>query len=221
MAFSKTHMLCLAALLVLASTGCEKKPADHVETPAAPTPPPAAEWIDLRDGWQEAGGGAFSQDGDLMRLNWGETLTAVKWTGEVPLPPFEIEMEARRLDGTDFFCGLTFPARGVDECVTLIVGGWGGGLVGISSINGLDASENEARVAHRFVNETWYKIRLRRAGEQFEVWIDDEKLIDVPTEGKSLTLRPGPISVCAPFGLATWQSSAEIRNPRWRKLPEN
>jgi len=214
-------MLCRASLLLMVSTGCGGKNDSSVKSDAAPPPPPAVEWTELRDGWQEAGGGVFSQEGDLMRLNWGEALTAVKWTGELPQAPFEIEMDARRLDGSDFFCGLTFPARGVDECVTLIVGGWGGGLVGISSINGLDASENEARVAHRFVNETWYKIRLRRAGEQFEVWIDDEKLIDVPTEGKTLSLRPGPISVCAPFGLATWQSSAEIRNPRWRKLPQN
>jgi hypothetical protein len=204
--------------LVVASAACDRK----ADTPApVPAAEPVVEWTELRDDWEEAGGGAFSQDGEILQLNWGENLTAIRWTGELPLPPFEIEMEARRMDGTDFFCGLTFPARGEDECVTLIVGGWGGGLVGISSIDGLDASQNETRVAHRFVNETWYKIRLRREGERFEVWIDDEKLIDVPTEGKALALRPGPISVCAPFGLATWQSGAEIRNPRWRKLPEN
>jgi hypothetical protein len=39
----------------------------------------------------------------------------------------------------------------------------------------------------------------------------------VETEGKTLSLRAGQITDCAPFGLATWQTTGEIRNVRWRK----
>lgn len=45
------------------------------------------------------------------------------------------------MSSSEFFCGLTVPVRTGTECVSLIVGGWGGSLVGISSIDGLDASE--------------------------------------------------------------------------------
>ena len=51
--------------------------------------------------------------------------------------------ETHGMQGGDFFCGLTFPYG--DASCTFVVGGWGGGLVGLSSINGDDASENETR----------------------------------------------------------------------------
>jgi len=210
---------CLLAALLL--TGCGERPAAGGATSApgtAATPEP--EWIGLRGAWQPVVGGEVEEDGEILRLGWGETLTAVKWTGALPEPPFEIELDARRLDGSDFFCGLTFPVRPSGESVTLIVGGWGGGLVGISSIDGLDASENETTEIVRLENGTWYPIRLRRDGERIEVWLAGEKLIDIATAGRELSLRPGPIDVCEPFGLATWQSTGEIRNIRWRSLVE-
>ena len=43
-------------------------------------------------------------------------------------------------------------------------------------------------------------------------------MIDVDTTGKALALRPGAIEDYAPFGLASWQTSALIRNVRWRPL---
>jgi hypothetical protein len=125
---------------------------------------------------------------------------------------------AMRKDGTDFFCAITFPARGTDECVTLIVGGWGGSLVGISSIDGKDASENETRSTQAFEPGAWYRIRLLREGERIAAWINNKKVVDVDTTGKKLSLREGPISECAPFGLATWQTTAVIRNVRWRRI---
>ena len=153
-----------------------------------------------------------------LRLNWGEALSAIRWTGNPPNPPFEIELQARRLDGTDFFCGLTFPARPTGECLTWVVGGWGGGTVGLSSIDDLDAAANETTTHRSFEKERWYSLRLRRVGERIEAWIDGEQVIDLDTTGRKLALRPGPIDICAPFGLATWQSSGEFRALQWRPL---
>ncbi len=154
----------------------------------------------------------------ILRLGWGESLSAMKWTGTPPAVPFEIELEARRIDGTDFFCGLTFPARASGECLTWIVGGWGGSLVGLSSIDGRDAAENETGSHRAFAKERWYHLRLKRQGESGEAWIDGEQVIRIDTRDRELSLRPGPIAVCAPFGLATWQTTAEFRNLRWRGL---
>ena len=174
-------------------------------------------WIELKHQWEGVSGGIV-EEGEELRIGWGESLTNVRWKGEVPTAPFELELKAKRVNGTDFFCAVTFPARGVEECVTLIVGGWGGSLVGISSIDGKDASENDTQKIHTFETDVWYQIRLVREGEKLMVWIDGEKLIDIDTTGKILSLRQGGIEECAPFGLATWQTTARIKDIRWRGL---
>lgn len=184
--------------------------------------PPVAkepEWQPLDDSWEHVMGGELTRpEPGSLRLNWGEALSAIRWTATPPAPPFEIELQARRLDGSDFFCGLTFPARTSGECVTWIVGGWGGGMVGISSIDDRDASDNETTRHRAFEKERWYSLRLRRAGERIDAWIDGEAVIGINTTGRKLSLRPGPIDICAPFGLATWQSSGEFKGLRWRPL---
>lgn len=192
----------------LAAAGCRKREAPEKK---------ARSWIEMRGQWEGMGGGEIDS-GEPLRLGWGETMTAVRWKGAPPSPPFELELMAKRIDGTDFFCAVTFPVRTPEECVTLVVGGWGGGTVGISSIDGKDASENETTFHRAFETDVWYAIRLLRNGERIETWIDGEKIIDVDTKGKILALRPGPIEDCAPFGLATWQTTALIRNVRWRGL---
>jgi hypothetical protein len=191
--------------------GCgEKKTAVAVRAVERP-------WIEMKDEWEQVSGGTL-EVGEELSIGWGESLTNVRWKGEVPIAPFELELKAKRVNGTDFFCAVTFPARGVEECVTLIVGGWGGSLVGISSIDGKDASENDAQKIHIFEADVWYQVRLVRDGEKLMVWIDGEKLIDIDTTGKILSLRQGGIEECAPFGLATWQTTARIKDIRWRGL---
>lgn len=201
----------LLVLSGMAAAGCGKE-----ET--VPELNPVEEgWTEMRGEWEGMSGGRIDT-GEPLRIGWGETLTAVRWKGEIPKPPFELELMAKRIDGNDFFCAVTFPARGEDECVTLVVGGWGGGLVGISSIDGKDAPENETASYHKFETDVWYRIRLVREGERIAAWIDGVKVVDVDTTGKKLSLRPGPISECAPFGLATWQTTGLVRNVRWRGL---
>jgi len=156
----------------------------------------------------------------VMRIGMGTDLNGVRWTGSLPTVPYAVELEARRLSGSDFFCGLTFPVRDGTRSVSLIVGGWGGYLVGISSIDGLDASENSTGSQYQFEDQRWYRIRVEVAEERLQAWIDDRQVVDAHTEGQELSLRVGPIEDCAPFGLATWLTSAEVRGVKWRKLGE-
>lgn len=198
------------ALTAAAAPSCRKGAPPVAREPA---------WLPLEEPWQHVMGGEFTRpDPGILRLNWGEALSAIRWSGDPPAPPFEIELSARRLDGSDFFCGLTFPARTTGECLTWVVGGWGGGMVGLSSIDDQDASENETTSHHTFQKDQWYQLRLRRAGERVEAWIDGVRVIDVETTGRKLSLRPGPIEVCAPCGLATWQSSGEFKGLKWRPV---
>ncbi len=210
----------LALSLASGSTlACREKAKPVPRLHADPNPSPTG-WQPLNDSWESTMGGTWTQpEPGVFRLGFGESLSAVKWTGPAPTLPFEVEWQARRVDGTDFFSALTFPARPSGECLTWVVGGWGGGLVGISSLDDRDASENETARPMSFEKGRWYALKLRRAGEKLEAWIDGSLVVDLDTTGRKLSLRPGPISACAPFGLGTWQSTGEFKHLRWRAAP--
>lgn len=202
-------------MAIAATVGACRKQEDEAPTAEATLP----EWTPLTGKWTGAEGGEVTEENGVLSMAYGDQLTAAKWTGAVPSMPFELEYEARRVNGSDFFGAVTFPAR-ENEFVTFIIGGWGGGLVGISSIDDLDASENETGSSMKFETGKWYRVRLVRSAEKIETWIDGEKVVDVDTTGRKLSLRPGPISGCTPFGFGTWQSTGEIRGAKWRKLDQ-
>ena len=99
------------------------------------------------------------RDGAIL-LEQGNDLTGVTWTGELQRIGYEIELEAKRTGGSDFFCGLTFPVA--DTYCSFIVGGWAGAVAGLSSIDGMDASENETTQVRNFQNDRWYKVPRSR-----------------------------------------------------------
>ena len=48
-------------------------------------------------------------------------MTGVTWTRDFPKSNYEIRLEAMRVEGSDFFCGLTFPYQKAHA--TLVLGG--------------------------------------------------------------------------------------------------
>lgn len=183
----------------------------------------AADWRPLFDGrslagWKStefAGRGEVEVTDGVLVLNQGQ-LTGITLTQPVIQGEFEVELEARKTLGNDFFCGLTFPV-GTNHA-TLIVGGWGGAVVGISSLDGNDASQNPTTQYRRFQSERWYKIRLRVLKNRLAAWIDDESVVDVDLTGRRVSMRPGEIELSRPFGIAAWNTTAELRNLRWRPV---
>jgi hypothetical protein len=156
-----------------------------------------------------AGKGEVKVENGLLVLESGY-LTGVHWTNDIPKTNYELSLEARRMSGNDFFCGLTFPIAGTN--VSLIVGGWGGGLVGISSIDGMDASENETTKFMSFEKDRWYAVKVRVTPDKLEAWLDDKKIADVRTADRRFSLRSGPIEQSVPLGLATYETKAQVRN---------
>ena len=80
--------------------------------------------------WKPTGffqpGRVWIREGAIV-LESGHNLTGVTWTGPLVRMDYEISLQAKRIAGRDFFCGLTFP---VDlEYCSLICGGWGGCMV--------------------------------------------------------------------------------------------
>jgi len=153
--------------------------------------------------------------GEKIILGMGDGCTGITWKRDFPSDDYEITLEAMRVDGNDFFCGMTFPV-GKNPC-TFIVGGWGGTVVGLSSINGLDASENETMTIRQFEKNRWYRIRLRVTKETIKAWIDDEIVVDFSIEDNYLSIRP-EVELSKPFGIASWITTAALRNIRLNRI---
>jgi hypothetical protein len=200
-----------AALLLLAITAV-----------AQPKP---AEWRSLFDGktlgdWRQTpfrGAGKASVGAGVLILAPGGPLTGITWSAGFPRIDYEIRFEARRTQGNDFFASLTFPVGGA-YC-TWVTGGWGGDIVGLSSIDGWDASDNETRSYFTFENGRWYKLRLRVTAERITAWIDDKQIVNVEIAGRGIGLRPGEIKLNAPLGFASYNTAGELRTIEYRPLP--
>ena len=154
------------------------------------------------------------RDGQIV-LEFGEPLTGVTWRGPHPRTAYGLRLEAQRLAGRDFVCGLTFPV-GADAC-SLILGGWGGAVVGLSNLDGLDASENETSTTIRFEDRRWYRVRLRVLPARITAWLDDEPIVDVDTTGRRIGIRP-EVELSRPLGIAAYRTRAALRGIAVRTL---
>ena len=171
------------------------------------------------DGWREipfAGHGQVRCQAGAIVLGIGDPFIGITCTNDCPRMNYEVALDAMRLMGSDFFCGLTVPVG--DTFCSLIVGGWGGSLVGISSLDGMDASENETSKFVTFESGRWYRIRLRVTEKRIQAWIDKNKLVDVTTSERKIGLRSGDIEMCKPFGVAAWQTSSALREMKLRRV---
>ena len=163
------------------------------------------------DGWEITNfgpqGPVYVSDGQIF-LEMGDAITGINRTGGFPVMNYEVTLEAMKVAGNDFFCGMTFPVE--ESFCSLIVGGWSGTVVGLSNIDGLDASENETTTYRGFDQDTWYRIRLRVTPGKIEAWIDNEQVIDLETTGRTLSTRP-ETGLSRPFGIASWRTTAALR----------
>ncbi len=154
------------------------------------------------------------EDGALV-LAMGQPASGVVWKGQPPRENYEISLEARRLEGNDFFCGLTFPVG--DSYCTFIVGGWGGGTTGLSNLDGYSAVENETTGYSEFQQGRWYRIRVRVTKETVSAAIDDEELFNVTRKDRKFSVwwEQEPMR---PLGIAAWRTKAAVRNIRLTSL---
>jgi len=190
-------------------------------------PPPRVEWKllsdELESSWQAAGiaeeGRVTIKEGEIT-LDAGQPMTGARFVAwqnaKLPRSRYAIEYEAMRVEGNDFFGTVTFPVN--DSHVTLVIGGWGGTLVGISSIDDLDASENTTTGNAFFKNNEWHKVRVEVRDDDLRAWIGGKLFVNVSTKGRKLGLRAGDIEKCAPFGFTTYATQARVRGVVVRRL---
>ncbi|MFM8733596.1 MAG: DUF1080 domain-containing protein [Pirellulales bacterium] len=184
----------------------------------------AAAWKPLFDGttlgaWKPTPFGGEGEvrvaDGAIV-VPMGATLSGITWAGEFPRTGYEIELQARRVEGSDFFCGLTFPVG--DSCCSLILGGWGGSVTGLSCLDGRDAADNETTDTRNFTRGHWYAVRVRVTPARIECLLDGEPLVEQNIEGRRISVRD-EVAASQPLGIATYATTGEFRGIRWRPLP--
>jgi hypothetical protein len=194
---------------------------------ATTAPPGAAKdgWQSLFDGktlegWKIASFGGEGEvrveKGDLI-MEMGQPLTGITWKAgdKLPTDNYEISLQAMKKKGDDFFCGLTFPVR--DSHATFVVGGWAGSVVGLSNIDGLDASENETTQYEKLEQNKWYPVRVRVAEGKIECWLDGKQMVDVELKDKRISTRI-EVDVNKPLGICCYNVDAALKDIKLRRL---
>jgi hypothetical protein len=97
-----------------------------------------------------------------------------------------------------------------------INGGWDGETVGLSNLDGYDASENETSISRSFTAGRWYAFVLRVTADKIVATIDGRVVIDLATAGRKLDLRFDDTDLAKPLGFASYATRAGIRNIAWR-----
>jgi hypothetical protein len=184
------------------------------------------QWVSLFDGkslkqWEPAKGIDYERAGKVdvrdgcLVLETGSPATGVRRPEAFPKVNYEIALEARRTAGGDFFCGMSFPVQ--DGALTLIMGGWGGWVVGLSCLDDILAVDNETCQVIQFENDRWYSIRVRVTKAKVQVWVDGKQKIDLDTKDRKLSVTQ-EMEPCLPLGFATWYTTGQLRNIRYRAL---
>lgn len=220
--------LVLAGLLSAAILPAAAGPPASTNAPAPAAPNTngwSTNWTALFDGqsltnWAVtdfAGHGPVTIEAGQIKIAMGDDLGGINWTnGPLPKTDYEISLNAVKVAGGDFFCGLTFPVG--DASCSLIVGGWGGGLVGLSSLDDLDASENDTSKSMYLETGHWYHVVLRVTPKKIQAWLDNNKVVDASIVGRKVSLRPGAIYLSEPLGVATYSTTAELKDFKLRLL---
>jgi hypothetical protein len=161
------------------------------------------------------GDGAMRATPNELVLEPGAPLTGGTFAVDLPRDAYEVAFRAARLSGIDFFCGLTFPTlRGE---LTLVLGGWGGTVCGLSSLDGEDASSNDTRTLRHFKNGVDAAVRVRVDGDDVRVFVDEQPFLAASLRDREVSVR-AEVEPCRPFGFCCYLTTARIADLRWRPL---
>ena len=167
--------------------------------------------------------------------------SGLKYDKPFPKSNYEIMYQAKRAKGYDFFATLTFPVK--ESHCSFVTGGWSGYVIGLSSIGGYDASENETSAFYDFKDNQWYQFRVSVSDDRIRVWLypvdkdgkpieakkDDPKTesaakeeiekpkVDLVLGNKSISTRL-EVTFYRPFGISTWNTEGHIRDIKYREL---
>jgi hypothetical protein len=171
------------------------------------------------EGWKKTD---FSNSGEVkvqrgtIVMSAGRSMSGITSTRpDLPTTNYELSYEAMRIGGHDFFAAATFPVG--NSFITLVNGGWGGSVTGLSSLDGMDASENETTRSVRYQDKTWYKFRVRVTVKMIRCSIDGKEIVAVNHRDRRVGTRIESRR-SQPLGFATWETTGAVRNVKIRPL---
>jgi hypothetical protein len=213
--------------LSIVVSGCGPSPIAIRNLPSSPASiQQESTWKPLFDGktltgWKSSdfyGAGKVDVKDGIIVMDKGKLMTGITYQKkDFPKMDYEVTLDGKKLDGRDFFCTTTFPVG--DSFCSLVVGGWSGSVVGLSSINMEDAAHNETRTDREFKHDQWYHVRIRVTPQRIEAWIDRDKVVDQETTDRTISTRI-ECNASKPFGVATYQTTGAVRDIRVRTLTE-
>ena len=171
------------------------------------------------DGWQPVAGaraGKVVVDGGMIALAAGEPMTGLACTrGELPKVNYILTYEAKRTAGNDFFAAATFPVGA--SFVTLVPGGWGGSVTGLSLIDGASAAENSTNHFVKYQNDVWYTFRVEVTARAIRCRVDDREVFTFDHRDAQLKTRLEN-RANQPLGFASYRSAGQIRRVEVKPL---
>ncbi|MEL6431656.1 MAG: hypothetical protein AAFR54_20970, partial [Planctomycetota bacterium] len=136
------------------------------------------------------------------------SLSGMTYTGEAPRTPYELRVDATKRYGADFFLGVTFPVR--DAHLTLVLGGWGGAVTGLSCIDGLDAADNDTRAWRDYPNGKRQCVVVHVDDTRVRATVNGDTVVDRRlAPDATLSLRP-EVLASRPLGVSAYASSTVV-----------
>ena len=127
----------------------------------------------------------------MARFCWAPgAMTGINWTGEFPKVDYEVRF-GRDAGGRVRLLRRHHVSGDNDSFCSWINGGWGGRVVGLSSLDDMDASENSTTSSRDFQSGRWYGLRFRVTAERIQAWIGEEA-------GDRREHRESRLSACGP-----------------------
>jgi Domain of Unknown Function (DUF1080) len=171
-------------------------------------------------GWKVTdfgGEGEVNVQEGVIVMKMGQPLTGITWKDgdKIPTDNYEVTLQAMKRKGDDFFCALTFPVR--DSHASFVIGGWAGTVVGLSNIDGLDASENETTQYEKLDHNKWHAVRVRVADGKIECWLNDKQMVDVELKNKRINTRI-EVDPSRPLGVCCYNTESGLKDLKLRRL---
>ncbi|MBM4039649.1 MAG: hypothetical protein FJ290_14165 [Planctomycetes bacterium] len=178
------------------------------------------EWTSLYDGigdrWRPVKGGRFASAPSsvvgysahaIVLMSRADIAAGLAYIWDFPKTDYELAFTAERIKGAGHSGSVVFPV-GDAHCAWAI--GDLGKLSGLDMVDGKRHTdiENPTRKEIDLGNRS-HRCRLRVAAERVEGWIDDDKVIDLPTKGHRLALSEG-YEPLRPFGFFTERHTSTV-----------
>jgi len=156
-----------------------------------------------------SGAGRWSvKEGVLRQTALGDNIRQV--FGDPAWTDYEFSLEARKTGGAEGFLVL-FRVVDEEQFYWANLGGWGNTRHAVEKgVKGRRWEVVGRGRAGRIESDRWYRIRVRCEGRRFQVWLDDDRVLDYTDED-----RP---HLAGRVGVGTWQTQAEFRNIQVRSL---